>query len=89
MFKQKFIIHHYFPVIFNANLSATSYINSTVNLYDDLSGGLFPVAKIARSFVINPDSTVSMIAYSRSKANYYNSGCSSFLPLCHNPLVHA
>ena len=88
MIKQKFIIHHYFS-IFLANASATSYINSVVNLYDDLSGGLFPVAKIARSFVINPDSTVSIIAYSRSNANYYNSGCSSFLPLCHNPLVHA
>ncbi len=48
-----------------------------------------PLMHPARSFVINPDSIVSMHTASSDWANFFNSSLPSNLPLCSSPRVHA
>lgn len=50
---------------------------------------LIPCIQIAKSFVIFPDSTQSTHAFSKSLANFPNSGVLSRLALCSRPRVQA
>jgi len=64
-------------------------MNSIVVQYFYL--GTFIVSKthIAKSFVMNPFSTVSITDLSRVSENFLSSSFESSLALCNNPLVQA
>jgi len=64
-------------------------MNSNVLRYFDLGTSFEPATRIARSFVMNPFSTVSMITLSRVSQNTLRALLLSNLALASNPYDHA
>jgi len=64
-------------------------MNCSVFNHLSLDGSLVLKAKIAKSFVINPSSTVLITTASNVLHQLSNSLLLSNLALCKNPLVHA
>jgi hypothetical protein len=60
-------------------------MNSKVLRYFDLGTSFEPSTRIARSFVINPFSTVSITTFSRVSLNNFNALLLSNLALANNP----
>ncbi len=74
---------------FLAVLLATALMKSMVFRYEDFGTSLSPLMQIAKSLVISPCSTASMVAYSKVLQYFSNCGSLSNLALCCNPRVHA
>jgi hypothetical protein len=64
-------------------------MNSKVLRYFDLGTSFDPATRIARSLVIKPYSTVSMITLSRVSLNNFKALLLSNFDLANNPYVHA
>ena len=64
-------------------------MNSNVLRYFDLGTSLLPATRIARSFVMKPVSTVSIMTLSRVSLNCLSALLLSNLALASNPYVHA
>jgi len=64
-------------------------MNCSVLSHLSLGGSLVLKAKIAKSFVMNPASTVSTTTFSNVWHHFSRSLLLSSLALCKNPLVHA
>ena len=74
---------------FLANLLFTALMKSKVLRYEDLGTLLVPATQIAKSLVISPCSTASMVEASRVWQNFSSSGRLSSLALWRRPLVQA
>ncbi len=64
-------------------------MNSKVLRYELLGTSLVPATQIAKSLVIYPFSTHSIVADSNFSQNCWSYGKLSSFALCINPLVHA
>ena len=70
-------------------MSESLFINSSVVKYLSLGTSIDPWTQMAKSLVINPLSTVSIITYSRVVLKLANYSLLSNLALYANPLVQA
>lgn len=84
----KFIYHHFFYNFFS-NLLLTAWMYSRVLRYEFLGTSFLPRTQMAKSFVIYPFSTASIVDCSSFSQKSLSSGRLSSLALWRRPLVQA
>lgn len=82
---EDFIYNHNFF----SNLFLTAWMNSRVLRYEFLGTSFLPRTQMAKSLVIYPFSTASIVDFSTFSQNLWSSGKLSSLARCISPLVHA